>query len=405
MDWLWVAASMGSGKAAAEIGVFLVSKCAMERGKGKRAEAYRRRADEWFALRDARAAATVGPGLDSIAVAVDLEAKAAEVRGRVVVRAIGDPSSREGQDILRRYGSIVGRTLPYGGKMPAPGEMRREILARWPWAHLAADAVESALAVRRLSGDGYVRLPNLLLVGPSGSGKTSLGEWLARRLGLHGATIPCGGASDAAGLTATTRSWATSRPSAVANAMAEGGTCNPVLVLDEIDKTTATGSPNGSVADALLQIVNASSYTDGCLLAAVDVSAVSYVATANDLRRVSPHLRDRFDVVPVPAPQARHMDTVHANALADFCRITGVAPVDLPRVPHEAMGYLGETFRKGAGSARSYYLRLQQVLSREIALAEERRAFGRDAAPDPDEARRRAIAAFDAGTMAEGPMQ
>lgn len=409
LDWLWVAACLGSVRAAGEMGALMMARGVAERGGS--GLNFRALGEEWFSLRDAQAAGVVGTGLDSIDVAIALEdaedlaeARAAQaaVRGRVVVAAIGDAGSREGQDLTRRYGAIVGRRLPYAGALPEPGVIRREILARWPWAVAAAGVVESALAVRRLSGDGHLRLPNLLFVGPSGSGKTSLAEWLPRRLALHATTIPCGGASDAAGITATTRSWSTARPCAMANAMLEGGSCNPVLVLDEIDKTTRTGGQNGSVEDALLQVVNAASYQDQCLLARLDISATSYLATANDLRAVGRHLRERFDVVPVPAPGPEHLRVIHANAVADFCQANGIASADLPSLGEAAEAYLAAAFRKGGRSTRAYYLRLQQVLAMEIARREERIQVLAEA---ESERRRQAIAAFLGGGAAEGPAQ
>ena len=103
----------------------------------------------------------------------------------------------------------------------------------------------------------------------------------------------------------------------ILNVLLEGAG-NPVMVLDEIDKTgrSLSGSSNSpSVEDFLLNVlepVTARKYADEFLSAAhpVDASKVQWVFTANDLTGLSKPLLSRLTVVPVREPTPEELREV-----------------------------------------------------------------------------------------------
>jgi len=376
-SWIWLAAVNRHQDAAMRLAGILENAAASEPRTGS---TLKRIAATWYG----QGRAAEGFDGDDFDRGPDIEAEVAAQRvaiaaetalpGLVVVPAIGDHESREGKDLSRRFDAAVGRTLPYTGRVPARGEMRDGILSRWPWAGRVAEEVEAEFAVLRLSRSVAVKAPRLLLVGPKGCGKTSMARWICRQLGLHATVVPCGGASDAAGLAPVTRAWSTTRPGAVFMAMAQHGTCNPAMVLEEIDKTSRVGGQNGSVAGAALSMVGEDAFNDACLMAEVDISAVSWLATANDEDAVDEFLRDRFKVVRVPAPRDEDVPTLHANALADYAERKGVSPEFLPVLDLAETRALAAMFPKRGRSARAYYDMLESRMSLAVARAETRAA-------------------------------
>jgi hypothetical protein len=254
----------------------------------------------------------------------DAEADAGFEPGKVVISAIGDPESKDGKDLARRFGAVVGKCLPFSGGIPQRGEISAAILGRWPWLKSVARQVEDELAVLRLSNAECVRLRPLLFVGPPGCGKTSVARFILDSLGLFKTVVACGGTSDSGGVGAVTRGWATARPGAAAAAALEFMVANPGFVFDEIDKSPDVESRNGSAQGVLLSMTEGEPFRDSCLLGTVDTSAMTFIATANKINRIDEGLLERFLVIRFEEPDAEHLDALFTNCRADYSRERGL---------------------------------------------------------------------------------
>ncbi len=194
-----------------------------------------------------------------------------------------------------------------------------EFMASLPWAKEEAKEIDLDEAEKILDADHFglakvkrriiqqIAVMNLrkrqsgsilLFVGAPGTGKTSIGQSIARALGREYVRVSLGGVRDEADIRGHRRTYIGAMPGRILDGIQKSGVSNPVMVLDEVDKLSA--SYNGDPASALLEVLDPeqnSSFTDHYLNVPFDLSDVFFICTANSLDTIPQPLLDRMELI------------------------------------------------------------------------------------------------------------
>jgi ATP-dependent Lon protease len=261
-----------------------------------------------------------------------------------------------------QYKDLVDASLPLVVARDVQG-IRLSLHREFPHATVAVD-----LMLRDLREGRPVTLKPVLLVGSPGCGKSRLVRRLANMLGAFVYRYDAASSADSQ-FGGTGKAWSNTEPSVPARAVAQSKTASPIVLVDEIDKA-AERNWNGRLWDAILPFLDvetACRYRDQSLDAEIDVSAISYLFTANDASKLPAPLKDRLRIIRVPSPTLAHLAPLAAQVMRDLA-IEDEARAHDPPLASDELNVIGKAWARAGFSMR----KLQKII---LATLEARDSY------------------------------
>lgn len=142
--------------------------------------------------------------------------------------------------------------------------------------------------------------PVFLFVGLQGVGKTSIAKSIASSMNRKFSRVSLGAIGDVRTLRGTPRYSIDAEPGQIVKSLVRCGTMNPVILLDEIEKSSGNAGVLSDVIAALLEILDPeqnATFVDHYIDYPIDLSGVFFICTANNLGGLSAALLDRVEVI------------------------------------------------------------------------------------------------------------
>jgi len=164
-------------------------------------------------------------------------------------------------------------------------------------------------------GDNRIYFPPMLLVGEAGIGKTEAARWIANHLAVPFLKIDMASAQTGSTLSGSEKFWTNTRVGQVFEILAYERFANPIIMLDEIDKTLGDSrfDPLAPLY-TLLEPSSAKNFTDLSVGDfAIDASCVNWIATANSLCSIPQPIQTRFTIIEIDKPTLEQSQSITQN--------------------------------------------------------------------------------------------
>jgi len=208
---------------------------------------------------------------------------------------------KDGEDRLKKIAQQLSR--PVARNMPTIQNLNnvRELSRKMPNTRELCEFLEMAISAVLYHGAKRFTIPPILLLGPPGTGKTYCLSKVCEAGGIPSYALSMSSMNASFALTGLERGWGNSRPGALARIAATSTCCNPAFHLDEIDKSNFVQEGNrDGIENALLALLEpdtAASIEDLHLEATLNMSEISFLATANSLTPLPAPVKSRFTII------------------------------------------------------------------------------------------------------------
>jgi ATP-dependent Lon protease len=200
-------------------------------------------------------------------------------------------------------------------------------------------------------------LPPMLLLGAAGIGKTTFMKRLGEDLGLFSKVIHMESVSGNMSLSGLTTHWGGGHAGLFFETMMDSNVANPIIMLDEIDKTSIQDKANPiNALYTVLEKSTASHFVDEAVSVPLDLSLVSWLATANkDMhiieKELGAALLSRFSIFNINSPTIEERTRIGQTMYSDFITQHGLKHILAPSLPLDVINQISEGSLREMGKA------------------------------------------------------
>jgi ATP-dependent Lon protease len=214
------------------------------------------------------------------------------------------------EDVNKRRVRIRDKLIELGpdrriARSPSWRDALDELEASMPNFRQPIRLLRQSMALGEATGVA-MRIPPMLLLGLPGVGKTHFSHRVAKLLGAPHASVQFDQPSAGAQLRGSDKYWSNTEPGLLFNMICLGECANPVVLLDELDKSAGVGGGRDvnplAQLHAVLEPVTSRRLVDVSVEVEFDASLVTYIATANDARAVGVPILSRLEVFCIEPP-------------------------------------------------------------------------------------------------------
>lgn len=219
-----------------------------------------------------------------------------------VEKRLGKLPPREHESLRATYERMIDKGPDRFQVKPSGLPAMTHLYDELPNFHDVLDDLKRQLALCSDSRDALEITP-MLLLGPPGVGKTHFAREVAQLLGTGMGFMSMSSLTAGWVLSGASSQWKGAKPGKVFETLVDGQYANPVMVVDEIDKTGGDHAydPLGALY-GLLEHDTAHAFIDEFAEVPIDASQVIWVATANDARGIPDPILNRMNVFEIEAP-------------------------------------------------------------------------------------------------------